>query len=385
MTPLVNAGDQVDVTITITNHFPDTAKEVYVSDEVPPGLQFIAGSSNIPIIQFSELVRFNLDDMEYADVREITYSLKTANARSQTLLIKDMEDGDDGYFEREALDASSNIWNIVSNPTNSGSRAWFVKGTDLGSDQTLRSQPFTVTGDSPTLRFYHKWNTQNAVDAGFLEIAVNGGEYTLVKEEIIRNGYNSSMSNGTLPSPLQYGFTGMQEDFTDTYVDLSSYIEQSVVIRFRYTPDESIVADGELPGWTMDDFEIMDMVSYTTTACVIASNVPAEFTDCTGIVDVFIDTDGIVSSVGILNDDFHLEIFPNPAQDEVKIKITSKTGGKASVGLFSLDGKLIMSENTELTTNKQKFNFKQRIFHRNLSCKNRDRPWGYYRKSSYSE
>lgn len=357
MTDFVQAGDQVDVTMTVTNHFPETAISVIVNDEVPAGMQFVAGSSNVAATTSAGMVTFELGDMEYDTSMEITYSLVTDNVPSDRLLYKDMEDGDDGFFMREGLDASINFWNIVSNPTNSGSRAWYIAGEETESDQTLRSAPFTVSGDRPTLRFYHRWNTQDAVDGGFVEISVNGGDYSLVRDEFIRNGYNSPIGYGTLAIPFLDGFTGLQEDYLASYIDLGSYVGQEVVIRFRYAADEADVAGGEFPGWAMDDFELMDLLSYTSAACVTATNVPDESSDCSDALEVIIDTDGTSAVVGVESDYFNLEIFPNPASDVVNINISSKIAEQASAGMFTLDGKLIMTENITLATYNQQIKF----------------------------
>ncbi len=358
MTDFVLPGGEVDVKLTVTNHFPETATGVLVSDEIPAGMQFVVGSSNIPATTAAGLVSFDLGDMEYDTTVEITFKMVTDNEPSKTILLKDMEAGDDGYFVRESLDQSINFWNVVTSPTNSGNRAWFIAGEATGSDQTLRSQAFTVSGTRPTLRFYHRWNTQEAVDGGFIEISADGGDFTILRDEFIRNEYNTPIGYGTLAIPFLDGFTGLQDEYIASYLDLSSYAGQSVVVRFRYAADDETVAGGEFAGWAMDDFELMDLLSYSSKACVTATNVPDESSDCTEALEVYIESDGISSGVvGVENDYFNLEIFPNPANDVVNINISSKNTEAASAGLFTLDGKLILTESVTLSNNNQAIQF----------------------------
>lgn len=130
------------------------------------------------------------------------------------------------------------------------------------------------------MRFWHRYNTQPGNDGGFVEISVDGAPYTLVKsDKFIRNGYNGPLAYATLATPSLDAFSGnsggnwtgnLVGPWKDSYIDMSEYKGKTVVFRFRFASDETVAASGDLNGWFIDDFELLDIYKYTAQACIAA-------------------------------------------------------------------------------------------------------------------
>ncbi len=358
-TRLITAGDEIEVTIKVINHLPDVAQGVVVSDEMDSGTNYIDGSASMTANVTGNMISFDLGDMQYEDEVEITYRLSSdADNFSIASVQHDMEDLNvtNDFFEREPLSSSINFWNIVSSSSNSGERSWYVESIETESDQGLKTQPFVVSGDNPTLKFFHRFNTQGGADGGFVEVSVDGGPYNSLNEEFFENGYTSAIGYGTLAIPNLNGYTGEQQDWIASFADLSSFVGQNIQVRFRFASDDEINATGDQPGWSMDDFEIIDLVSYETTACVSANDGTVE--ECTDVIPTFVDSELMETSVvGVDSDHFGLSFYPNPASETVNLSISSKISEEGYAGIFGMDGKLLRSKAVSLSENAQFLSF----------------------------
>ncbi len=339
MTKLIAAGDNVEVKLTVTNHIPSTVTNVVVTDELPAGLQYIDGTASTAANVVGDMISFELGDMAYEDEIIISYSAKSdPTNKSSSIKFFDMEDlsAASSYFEREAISETVNFWNIVSSDSYSPIHSWFVESSDEYSDQTVKSKPFTVSGAKPTLKFWHKWNTQTGVDGGLVEISTNGDDWTILDEEFFENGYSSELGYVTLGIPNLSAFSGQQTEWIASFADLSNYMGQEVQIRFRYACDNDIIPSG-VTGWFFDNFEIMNLVSYEGAACVTANEVTEP--SCSDAQAAYVESEEVSAVVGVEEDHFGFAIFPNPANQLVHINISSKTEEKASIGIYSLDGR----------------------------------------------
>ena len=104
--------------------------------------------------------------------------------------------------------------------------------TDNLSISATLATPFSLVGaSSPTLTFWHHYNTENSWDYGRVEISTNGTTWSQLTS-----------------------YTGSNTGFTNVTISLASYVGQpSVRIRFRFTTDGSIHS---YDGWTIDDVTI---------------------------------------------------------------------------------------------------------------------------------
>jgi uncharacterized repeat protein (TIGR01451 family) len=357
MTRFISAGDNVDVTLTMINHLPELAENVIVTDVIPDGLSYIDGTASMDPTVSGNTISFELGDLEFDREMVITYSLiSDSDRKSNSIIFQDTENisAANDFFTRDILSEATNVWNVVNVDAFSGSNSWYVADTDVDSDQGLVTDVFTVTGNNPTLKFVHKWNTEASSDGGFVEISVNGGGFELF-DDFFENDYSGALNFGTLAIPNLFAFSGLQPDWTPSFADLSAYQGQDVQFRFRLACDDAGSAGGVTPGWLMDDFEVMELLTYTSTACINADNLDEAV--CTEENTVFVDSDGISAVVGVDSNHFGLSIFPNPASQQVNLAISSRVTETGIAGIFTIDGKLVAQQQVSLSENEQRLSF----------------------------
>ena len=148
-----------------------------------------------------------------------------------------------------------------------------------------------------------------------------------------------------MATPSLGGFSGLnaEGDFQDTYIDLSSFNGQDVSIRFRFTTQD-VGNDGDVDpfpetnGWYIDDFELLDVESYFTSANISASN--AETVE-TGTIETFIDSDGGTATTDLEGEGVSIRLFPNPVNSTLNLQVNSDQNREAQILLTSIDGKVL--------------------------------------------
>ncbi|MFK7806730.1 MAG: M36 family metallopeptidase, partial [Saprospiraceae bacterium] len=361
---LIDAGEDIDVTLTVINHKPDPAilTEITITEELADGLTYVAGSESsnvLDVTQNGNVITFTIGDMNYLDEVIVTYKASTPSDQFSVTKAYDAAeysfiDAID-WWDPEIVTAASNQFLLSESDPNSGDQSWFVANEAVETQHRLRGTPsFTMEGDRPAIRFYSKYITEGGADGGLFEVSTDGGViYEQLGEHMVRNGYPGGLQYTTFTVPFLEAFSGTSDGYEATYVDMSSYMGQSVKFRFQFGTDNN-TAD-PAGGWWIDDFEYLDLVSYNSEVCVSSAEgdnacaiAPEEGT----IIEsqVAVSTSEIESNV-------QLGVYPNPTSDIVNVTIASKQAQKVDLSLVSLDGKLIRSMNIGTTMNVETFSF----------------------------
>ncbi len=357
-TTSIDPGADVDIAIHAINHIPSRQNQVIITDELPEGMTYIAGSANIEPTVSGNVLVFELGDMDYKREIDITYRTRSDKDNKSVTLEKENFDGRYDW-ETENIEGSEEwitSYDIFKSPDISYS---IFNGTTDG-DASLISIPYNIRGKRPVMRFWHRYNTQNGNDGGMVLISVNGGPYTRIpKEQFIRNPYNTELVYGTLAETGIYVFSGnsgggnwndnLDGPWIDSYIDLSAYAGQNVSFKFRFVCDEAVSGIGVFTGWYIDDFEIIDLFSYHAQACISAENGAGEKA-CTDALETFVNPDNTVSTKDIEKSKhvlFRLE--PNPADDYVSISLFNPLDRLADISIVTLSGKVVYNTKLEVT------------------------------------
>jgi uncharacterized repeat protein (TIGR01451 family) len=347
-TGFIEAGDEIDVILTATNHVPKTLTGVVLTDEIPEGTEYVAGSGSLPGTVSGNIVSFDLGTMEYEDVISISYKIKTPSSqKSASLNFYDFEDGGEGW-EVQSLEGVA-TWSISFDAYKSEESSYRVFEEEAENDHALIAPPFSVTGNKPALKFWHMYQTQGGVDGGFIQVSTDGGSTWEFQDpsKFIRNGYNSVIAYGTLAIPSLSGFTGTTNgNFVDSYLDLSEYQGQDILVRFRYGSDETGITGDPLGGWFVDDVEFIDILTYTAQACVTDDS--GEHGACAEPTETIINSDINSSSEDVTFDQFFMQIAPNPASDYIRLSISSKSVAEANVSIMTFDGRVLYSNDLKV-------------------------------------
>ena len=141
-----------------------------------------------------------------------------------------------------------NNWTVTALSFHSSPAAFKTVDTDSISEQVLTSDNlFALTGLS-TLSFWHKFNTEAGYDGGVVEVLTDTGKSWIdVGQYMYQNGYNSVVDNG---AGTRRGFSGISNgQFIETRVNLVTFRNKSIKLRFRFFTDRGTGGDG----WYVDD------------------------------------------------------------------------------------------------------------------------------------
>jgi uncharacterized repeat protein (TIGR01451 family) len=335
---LVQPGDEIDVTLTINNHFAQKEPNVIVTDELQSGLTYVPGSGSIVPTVNGNVLTFNVGEMDYDTERKITYKVRSSTTNKSTALFVENFENDIAWdlVTEEGVET----WLPNYDVYRSAETSMYIPNFEAETDASIISlYEINVIGQNPALRFWHLYNTELTNDGGFVEISVDGAPFRLVpRDKFIANPYNTEIAYGTLAIPALFGFSGSSEGkWVDSYIDLSDYRGKNIKLKFRFGTNATIAPTTENAGWHVDDIELMDLFIYDTKACISSPNNQV----CAEIEEVIVDSDGIVNAQDETFDYFNMSLVPNPASDYVVVRTDLPIAQKVDISVFSLDGREI--------------------------------------------
>ncbi len=274
VTEIVNPTDPIQVTLTIDNHVNTLQTSVVVVDTIPSGLSVIAGSESMAFSQQGNRLEFVLPDMAYQDQVVVSYQLNTTDQDASTEIFKDEVtlDSDDLIWESVFNDVNSFYeWIITGNSFHSPNFSLYAQSLSESTDITYKLRdPISISGNHPTLSFWHKYNTQAGFDGGVVDYSLDGLIWQPLEDAFFKNAYNSNLDYQTFVVPNLRGFSGHSDGWIASYADLNFLNGEDVYFRLRFGTNDSIAVDG----WYVDDFQIIDLVSFSSGACVSSDQSP---------------------------------------------------------------------------------------------------------------
>ncbi len=340
-TPTINPGEEASFEIVVTNHRDETVQNVVVTDPIPSGMTFVSatnGGSNV-----GGIVTWNLGAMPTGQVKTLAYTLKSDPTIGSIRTFGDVMDEEIEWYS--TFSEGDQIFQLETDDVKVGTSAWRGPATETACDYTLETTvTFEVTGNKPTFRFWHKYDTEKGSDGGFLEFKdVNSASQAwirLPKEKVYRNSYDGKISYATVPIPGLYGFSGSSNGWVESFVDLSDFVGKTLTMRFRFASDAAAtVPDGQ---WIVDGLEMNNVLNYVTEACITGTNAntACAATPNAGVVinPVPVGTNEPLANNGIL-----MTVQPNPATQFVQVSLSKNMEGSIQVDLYSTDGRLVLS------------------------------------------
>jgi uncharacterized repeat protein (TIGR01451 family) len=347
----INAGDEVNITLKAINHLPARQNNVIITDELPSGMTYVSGSSSDvePTVNGS-ILTFEIGAMEYDKEFSLTYKTKSSINNRSLLLERENFDGEVNWDF--TTDVGSETWFTSFDLYRSPELSYGIFNYEGESDASLLTVPYTISGNNPALRFYHRYNTEAGNDGGFLEISVDNGLFTLIgKDKFLRNGYNSDLAYSTLATPNLQSFSGnsggdWQDNligpWVESIIDLSEYKGKNVVFKFRFGSNLTVKGAGSIAGWFIDDFEILDLFKYTSEACIIA-DAGNGVKGCSNPIETVVNSDGTVGVDDKLVEYFAVNVSPNPADDYVVVSASAPVYTNAKIEITTVEGKNVYS------------------------------------------
>ncbi len=351
VTPLIDAGDNIDVTLDIVNHKPQTLTNVIITDELEAGQSYVAGSANTSEVSVNgQTITFELGDMAYLQEMTITYQVATDETNYSNRFWYDNAETNDNWFP--LFVENNNFWGLSTANPYQGSSSWFVQDIPEKSKQILfTSGPITITGTRPVIQFWHSYDLEAGLDGGIVQVSTDGGViYEDISDDMIREGYRRSISYTTFVIPNLQAYTGDSDGYINTFVDLSEYIGQDIYFRFYFASSETGANGG---GWHVDNVELMDMKHYNSETCASS--------DQGDMVCVIADEEGTIvsSNTGSYttspNPNVNISIYPNPAEDMINLNIGSKVPQDVSVSIMTTDGREMLQRSLRVDNSIQSY------------------------------
>ncbi|MCB0567406.1 MAG: M36 family metallopeptidase, partial [Phaeodactylibacter sp.] len=342
VTPLVDAGEELTVTLTVTNHKENAVSGVTVSDEIPVETAYVAGSATGASFEvMSGEILFTIGDMAPGEEQVLSFRLSTnSGLPSLRQFLDDLEAGPDNWMADNLAPAGFDFWSYSDNDAFSGDYSWYVRNTASENDQVLQlKEAVVVSGTRPTLRFYHRYETESGLDGGFLEVSADGGVFWEPVEELVtRTPYPRPLATSTLAIPALRAYSGSSNgDWLDTYIDLSPYQGEELLIRFRFGSNSSGAPNAFNPGWYVDDIEFLDLVNYNGEACVSSLEGDQACTRAPYLGTVV--ESAVVSASDGQDRQLAVKLFPNPARDVLNMMLELEAPAPISVKLIGMDGR----------------------------------------------
>jgi hypothetical protein len=162
-------------------------------------------------------------------------------------------------------------WALSIASSHSPSHSYFSQDVSTVKDAYLLTRAIILPANAQ-LTFWHTYQLESGGDGAVLEISSNGGaSFTDLSPRITAGGYTGQIATG-YGSPIsgRSAWTGgALGAMTQVVVDLSPFVGQSVILRFRLTSDNGV---GGI-GWLIDDISVAG-TSSLNTAGVTVSDAP---------------------------------------------------------------------------------------------------------------
>lgn len=332
----IGAGDTVTYVLDIYNGRVDSLEQGIVMDQLPPGMTFI-GSSDCSITEDNGMLTIDAGGFASGETKICTYQVKIdATPFTATGFFDGVEMGPQHWTFENPIGSSS--WGPKIGGANNGAVSLFASNPEVPSDQQLRLQvPVTLSGTTPALSFWHRYDTEVERDGGVVEISTDGNNWEDLGPVMIQNGYPGSIAADT-ENPLsgRMAFHGRTNGWIETIANLSAYSGEDILIRFRFGSDEE--NGGE--GWYVDDVTIFsNYYSLSNTACTEDEG-ELLCSEATSVVYEEV-VSGIEAPVAAVS----FSIFPNPTTGEVNVRLNDQSVlSAAQIRVFSMDGRLLFEK-----------------------------------------
>ena len=349
----INAGDEIEYSLTLTNNKEEGVTNIVLVDNLPEGLIFKSASMSATV--GGGTIRFEIPELASGEEVIMTYIATADNNQTSTRqFFDDMEDGD--AFWLIINEEGTNLFSLQDVFVNSGENAWHVQNPeeeDEDSEQFLQlDEEILITGNQPTLRFFHQYSIDEGTAGGLVEISTDGGSrWTDLGPYFIRNGYLRPVTYTTFATVDLEAFSGSNGEFEASYVDLSSFMGERVTIRFRFGSLEYVnenIPNKVYDGWFIDDVEFLDLQRYQSEACATSAqgdNVCA-MAEAGGTV---VEIGGLNTSVQNLEElGLQFEVFPNPAGDYLNISLRNEIAREGVLSLYNVSGQALIQQSVTI-------------------------------------
>lgn len=334
----ITSEETANISLLVSNHRDEAAKNVVIEDILPQGLEFVEGSErgSSKFSRSGNKLIFEIDQMRSETSVSLHYQVKAIPEKGSTIIFEEKPGVESSQMNPRSLTGQSG-WKIVSD-------TWQIQNSTTTNDQVLETtSSILVDGLRPMIRFQHIHNTEPFYDGGRIEISLDRVNWLPLKQEIYKNEYTGPMNPNLFRDNTTFGFYGKIQEFKEVRADLSAFKGENIFLRFRFGSDEgNATAREAVEGWKIRKIQLLDAEFFQSQACISDSEekVCAEIPHRGIIIEP-----QMLTSVKELTTELPWKVFPNPSQGAVNIRLNLNSGENWRVDLISPQGSIIRSFN----------------------------------------
>ncbi|MBU3713631.1 MAG: T9SS type A sorting domain-containing protein, partial [Ferruginibacter sp.] len=245
----VPEGQNIIFTNTISAGNCSGISNYLLTDTLPTNVTYVSGGTYNPA---NRVVSFPVN-IGAGQIQQYIFSVKV-NSGSYFPTVNLFEDSvtQTAYTNKwVASPASGKFWSVSKKRSFSPQSSYYSSDPINASDLFLTLKtPIALGANPPKFSFRHWYNTEYTYDGGVLEISTDGGSsWKDLQNNIIEGSYNATMDASSVLSKRK-AWTGNSNDrFIKSVVDLKSYANNNILLRFRFTTDLGT----NLEGWYIDE------------------------------------------------------------------------------------------------------------------------------------
>ena len=359
-TTFISPGDEITYTLVVRNDRAEAVTDLTVTDVLPAGTALMSSSikgDDAVISQSADVLTIELAELAAGARDTVSYTVTTAPDATSSRLLYSSADTIDEVLWEVVSGTGSATWVRSDSTPFMGERSWFVPNVASAQDQILQlREPIAISGPRPALRFFTKYRTEAAFDAGVVEVSANGTDWENVDDKFLRYGYRGLIS-GSAARPLRNtpSFWGNSQGYREVIVDLADYQGQAIYLRYRFVSDRSVGAGG----WWVDEIEVLsDLLTYNGLATLTTAQGDTS-TARVPEYGVVVNVSEIVSGITArsLPTNTSVRMYPNPATDRVQLRLQSVSSGELLVELFRVDGRRVLTKTVRVVRGSSALDF----------------------------
>jgi len=259
----VTAGDLLNYTITLKSYYETPISNVILTDILDDRLTIEEGSLTCGTIN-GQTITITQASVAPLETIQCSFTVRTGLQDFTSTLYQD--DVEMGAGTWQVINPQGpNTWIRSDTESHSPSNSWFSPELGVENNTQMLTSQSILLGSSPQLSFYHRYQTEDSWDGGLVEISTDGGiTWIDLGPSFVQNGYNGGLGLSTNDDIAgRPAFTGSIPSFIQSIVDLGSYADQTVQVRFVFGEDSSVSG----LGWYIDDIKISSIYKQINEVC----------------------------------------------------------------------------------------------------------------------
>ena len=336
----VSLNDQeLSYTIRVSNLTSAVVTDITFYDTLDDNVELLESSISCDYSLNGAVLSIALDSISAGDSFLCSYTVIPKFLKASKIVVEDdIENGEGDWRTQNSI--GTNGWKIQSLNPLSGVSAWFVANEGSSTDYYL-VHSYDLEGiTAPILSFYHYINSEDTWDGGVVEVREEGGTWIDAAQLFIQNGYTKQIQeNPQSAISGRAAFTGNSLSYVESILDLSSFANKVIDVRFRFASDGAQAG----AGWFIDDVKLTDAVMLKNNVTVLYGTDGQNFASVT----TRIEGEDIVTNVSALALS-GLTVYPNPVKDRLFIRTQNQETYRYR--LFTITGKELLSDEAQSST-----------------------------------